>query len=126
MVTDMDVRKEDNMLQTNDYQEAKEYFERNCQYGWQHIRAWIVSPQFYTMYFKDKVKAPGAVIRLAPMEDYVEAIQGVNHTIKGYKMIVSTGFSEEFGVCYIADRGLSEAASKLLEQNVSQDYNLKA
>ena len=113
------------MLQTKDYQEIKTYFERNCTYGFKHIRAWIVSPEFYMMYFKDKEKAPGAVIRLVPLHPTIEAILGVNHTIKGYKIIVSNGFSQEYGACFIADDRISENAVELLKHNVSEDYNLK-
>ena len=79
MEADIDVRKEDNMLQTNNYSEVKEYFERNCTYGYKHIRAWIVSPEFHSMYVKDKTKSPGSLIRLAPLHPDIAAIPGVNH-----------------------------------------------
>lgn len=113
------------MLQTNDYLEVKTYFERNCKYGFQHIRAWIISPKFFTDYVNDEVKEPGAVIQVMPLEDYVQEIEGINATIKGYKTIVSDGFTYDYGVCFIADRGISEIADTLLTDNVSKDYNIK-
>jgi hypothetical protein len=112
------------MRQSKNYTDVRRFFEGNSEGGFMHIRAWIVSPMFYTTYFKDKEKRPGSVIRLRPIEEYVQVIEGVDHTIKGYKLIISDGFDEEYGVCSIADRRLGDVAKKLLLHNVSKDYNL--
>lgn len=113
------------MLQSTSYSDVKEYFERNCQYGYLHIRAWILSPKFHELYIKDTNRSLGAVIQIAPLETFIAEIDGTNHTVKGYKTIVSDGFLEDYGVCYIADSGLHEAAIELLKHNVSKDYDLK-
>ena len=41
-------------MQTNNYEEARRYFNNNAQYGWKHIESFIVSEQMLERMLKDE------------------------------------------------------------------------
>ena len=41
-------------MQTNNYEEARKYFNSNTQYGWKHIESFIVSEQMLERMLKDE------------------------------------------------------------------------
>ena len=113
------------MFETNDYQEAKDYFERSCAAGWNHIYIWILSPKFHHEYMHDPIKAPGSRIRVAPIDISVAHLEMVQHTIKGYEIVISDGFDHDYGMAVITKNGKHERVDELLEHNVSKDHNFK-
>lgn len=86
-------------MQTNNYEEARRYFNSNAQYGWKHIESFIVSEQMFERLLKDDFPR-GSVIQLGKYAD-PRTLPRTNARIKGYPIIVSSGYTETYGVTYI-------------------------
>lgn len=86
-------------MQTNNYEEARRYFSNNAQFGWKHIESFIVSEQMFERMLKDDFPR-GSVIQLGKYAD-PRTLPRTNIRIKGYPIIVSSGYTETYGVTYI-------------------------
>ena len=105
-------------MQTNNYEEARRYFNSNAQYGWKHIESFIVSEQMFERMLKDDFPR-GAVIQLGKYAD-PRTLPRTNIRIKGYPIIVSSGYTETYGVTYILyEDEFKDEVMGLLAQNVS-------
>ena len=106
-------------MQTNNYEEARKYFNNNAQYGWKHIESFIVSEQMFERMLKDDFPR-GSVIQLGKYAD-PRTLPRTNARIKGYPIIVSSGYTETYGVTYIMyDDKFGEEMMGLLKSNVSK------
>lgn len=106
-------------MQTNNYEEARRYFSSNAQYGWKHIESFIVSEQMFERMLKDDFPR-GSVIQLGKYAD-PRTLPRTNVRIKGYPIIVSSGFTQTYGVTYILyEDELKDELMRLLEKNVSE------
>jgi len=105
-------------MQTNNYEEARRYFSSNAQYGWKHIESFIVSEQMFERMLKDDFPR-GSVIQLGKYAD-PRTLPRTNVRIKGYPIIVSSGFTQTYGVTYILyEDTFKDEQMDLLAQNVS-------
>ena len=105
-------------MQTNNYEEARKYFNNNAQYGWKHIESFIVSEQMFERMLKDDFPR-GAVIQLGKYAD-PRTLPRTNIRIKGYPIIVSSGYTETYGVTYILyEDEFKEELMDLLAHNIS-------
>ena len=105
-------------MQTINYEEARRYFSSNAQYGWKHIESFIVSEQMFERMLKDDFPR-GAVIQLGKYAD-PRTLPRTNIRIKGYPIIVSSGYTETYGVTYILyEDEFKDELMGLLAQNVS-------
>ena len=86
-------------MQTNNYEEARRYFNNNAQHGWKHIESFIVSEQMFERMLKYDFPR-GSVIQLGKYAD-PRTLPRTNVRIKGYPIIVSSGYTLPFGVTYI-------------------------
>ena len=110
-------------MQTNNYEEARRYFSSNAQYGWKHIESFIVSEQMFERMLKDDFPR-GSVIQLGKYAD-PRTLPRTNVRIKGYPIIVSSGYTLPFGVTYITyDDKFGEEIMGLLKSNVSNNLNV--
>jgi hypothetical protein len=105
-------------MQTNNYEEARRYFANNAQHGWKHIESFIVSEQMFERMLKDDFPR-GSVIQLGKYAD-PRTLPRTNVRIKGYPIIVSSGYTETYGVTYIMyEDTFGEEVMRLLGKNVS-------
>ena len=105
-------------MQTNNYEEARRYFSSNAQYGWKLIESFIVSEQMFERMLKDDFPR-GSVIQLGKYAD-PRTLPRTNICIKGYPIIVSSGYTETYGVTYILyEDEFKDELMGLLAQNVS-------
>ena len=105
-------------MQTNNYEEARRYFSNNAQYGWKHIESFIVSEQMFERMLKDDFPR-GSVIQLGKHAD-PRMLPRTNVRIKGYPIIVSSGYTQTYGVTYIIyEDKFGEEVMRLLGKNVS-------
>lgn len=110
-------------MQTNNYEEARRYFSSNAQYGWKHIKSFIVSEQMFERLLKDDFPR-GAVIQLGKYAD-PRTLPRTNVRIKGYPIIVSSGYIETYGVTYIVyEDDFNEEVMGLLGKNISSTTRL--
>ena len=110
-------------MQTNNYEEARRYFSSNAQYGWKHIESFIVSEQMFERLLKDDFPR-GSVIQLGKYAD-PRTLPRTNVRIKGYPIIVSSGYTDTYGVTYILyeDKFCKEIMG-LLDKNISSTKRL--
>ena len=110
-------------MQTNNYEEAIRYFSSNAQYGWKHIESFIVSEQMFERMLKDDFPR-GSVIQLGKYAD-PRTLPRTNVRIKGYPIIVSSGYTETYGVTYILyEDEFKDEVMGLLRKNVSLNISL--
>ena len=110
-------------MQTNNYEEARRYFSSNAQYGWKHIESFIVSKQMFERMLKDDFPR-GSVIQLGKYAD-PRTLPRTNVRIKGYPIIVSSGYTETYGVTYIMyEDKFGEEVMGLLSKNCSRSINI--
>ncbi len=108
-------------MQTNNYEEARRYFSSNAQYGWKHIESFIVSEQMYERMLKDDFPR-GSVIQLGKYAD-PRTLPRTNVRIKGYPIIVSSGYTKTYGVTYILyEDEFKDEVMGLLRKNVSEEF----
>ena len=108
-------------MQTNNYEEARKYFNNNAQYGWKHIESFIVSEQMFERMLKDDFPR-GAVIQLGKYAD-PRTLPRTNIRIKGYPIIVSNRYTETYGVTYILyEDEFKDEVMGLLRKNVSEEF----
>ena len=110
-------------MQTNNYEEARRYFSTNAQYGWKHIESFIVSEQMFERMLKDDFPR-GSVIQLGKYAD-PRTLPRTNVRINGYPIIVSSGYTETYGVTYIMYEDVfGEEVMRLLGKNCSRSINI--
>lgn len=106
-------------MQTNNYEEARRYFSSNAQYGWKHIESFIVSEQMFERMLKDDFPR-GSVIQLGKYAD-PRSLPRTNVRIKGYLIIVSSGYTETYGVTFITyEDEFNKESMHLLSMNISK------
>ena len=109
-------------MQTHDYEEARRYFSNNAQYGWKHIESFIVSEQMFERMLKDDFPR-GSVIQLGKYAD-PRTLPRTNIRIKGYPIIVSSGYALPFGVTYILyEDEFKDELLFLLSHNISDQID---
>ena len=110
-------------MQTNNYEEARKYFNNNAQYGWKHIESFIVSEQMFERMLKDDFPR-GSVIQLGKYAD-PRTLPRTNVRIKGYPIIVSSGYKKTYGVTYIMyEDEFNEDTLHLLSMNTSENFSI--
>lgn len=113
-------------METTNYQEARSYFISNATYGWKHIDCFIMSERMISKLFEENSLGRGARILLPQGE--MDSFKGEKSafTIKGYGFIVSSGFSEPYGIDYLVFREIPQGYKKdLMDQNISKEMDLK-
>ena len=109
-------------MQTNNYEEARRYFSNNAQHGWKHIESFIVSEQMFERMLKDDFPR-GSVIQLGNYAD-PRTLPRINVRIKGYPIIVSSGYTQTYGVAYILyEDEFKDEVMGLLRKNCSKSID---
>jgi len=110
-------------MDTNNYEEAKHFFESNSRFGFNHILLFIVSPDFFIQYSLDKDIINGRVISIAYPHPVIAKLNFISNSLKGYKVMISQGFSCDFGVKYITkNKEITPEIKDLIAQDVTNHY----
>ena len=110
-------------MQTQNYEEARRYFLNNARHGWKYIESFIVSKKMFERILKDDFLRE-AVNQIGKYADS-RKLPRTNVRIKGYPIIVSSGYTLTYGVIVLLyEDKYGEGVMKLLMKNILSTISL--
>ncbi len=84
-------------MQTNNYEEARRYFNNNAQYGWKHIESFIVSEQMFERLLKKMVSPEVLSFSLGNMQIQEHSREPM-YGSKGIRLLYRVGIQRLMGL----------------------------
>ena len=84
-------------MQTNNYEEARRYFNNNAQYGCKHIESFIVSEQMFERLLKKMISPEDPLFNLGNMQ-IQEHSRGPTFESKAMRLLYRMGIQRLMGL----------------------------